>query len=84
MIEIGVRNPAIMCKGETAESGGEMDVDIAFKVSAESMYCEINSRDEFFLQRQLFDNACGNRREFIHEVAVDPEEVPKDIRHGEG
>jgi hypothetical protein len=84
VIEIGVRDPAVMCKGETAEGAGEMDVEIAFKVSAESMDCEINSRYKSFLQRQLFNDACGDSRGFIHEVAVDPEEIPKDIRHGEG
>lgn len=83
MIEIGVRNPVIMRKGETTESAGEMDVKIAFKVSAESVYGEINSRDESFLQRQLFNNACGEGRGFIHEVAVDPEEIPKGAGHGE-
>lgn len=61
-----------------------MNVEIAFKVSAKSMNCEINSRDELFLQRQLLNNASGNRRDFIHEVTVDPEEIPKDIWHGEG
>ncbi len=50
MIKISVRDPAVMIKGETAESAGEMDVKIAFKVPAESMYCEVNSGDESFLQ----------------------------------
>ena len=84
MIEISVGDPAVMCKGEAAESAGEMDVEIAFKVSAKSMNCEINSRCKSFLQRQLFNDACGNSRGNIHEVAVDPEEIPKDIRHGKG
>lgn len=83
MIEIGIRNPAVIGKGEPSDSGGEMNVEITFKVSAKSMNCEINSRDELFLQRQLLNNACGNSRDFIHEVAVDPEEIPKNVGHGE-
>ena len=84
MKEIGIRNPAVMDKGEPADSRGERNMEITFKVSAKSMYSEINSRDELFLQRQLFNNACGNSRDFIHEVAVDPEEIPKDAGQGEG
>ncbi len=49
MIEIGIRNPAGMVKGEAACRRGEVDVESAFKVSAKSMNCEINSRDELFL-----------------------------------
>ena len=51
MIEIGIRNPAVMCKGDASDSRGEMNVEITFKVSAKSMYCEINPWDESFLQR---------------------------------
>lgn len=83
MIEIGIRNPAVMSKGETSDGGGEMNVEITFKVSAKSMYSEVHSRDELFLQRQLLNNAGGNSRDFIHEVAVDPEEIPKNVGHGE-
>ena len=58
-------------------------MEIAFKVSAESVYGEINSGDESFLQRQLFNDACGDSRGFIHKVAVNPEEIPKGTGHSE-
>ena len=55
---------------------------VSFKVSSEGVDGQIYSRAESFLCGLFLDDVRGQRRDLIHEVTIDPEEIPKSARHG--
>ena len=82
MVEVNTFNPRIMRKRESAYSSGKMDMDISFKVSAKSMYGEINTGNKSFSFSQFFNNISGYKRYFVHQITVNPKEVPECRGHG--
>ena len=58
-------------------------MQIAFKISAKSMYCQINSWNEALLFGLCLDAIGSDRCDFIDEVSIVPKNVPKHIGHGE-
>lgn len=73
MVNVFSFHPGVMREREASDGGGEMDMEISFKVPAKGMDSEIDARDQSLLICQLFDNACSDRRGFVHEMTVDPE-----------
>ena len=73
-----------MVERQPAYGGGKVDMQIAFKVSAESVYCQVNPGNETLLCGLCFDNFSGDRSDFIDEMSIVPKNVPEHIRHGEG
>ena len=58
-------------------------MQIAFKVSAKGMYGQVNPRNEALLCGLCFDDVSGDGSDFIDEMSIAPENVPKHIGHGE-
>ena len=73
MVNVFSFHPGVMRQREASDGGGEMDMEISFKVPAKGMDSEINAWDKSLLLCQLFDNARSYRRGFVHEMTVDPE-----------
>jgi len=84
VVKIGVRDPSAVIQGKSADGGRQMDVEIAFKISAESVDGQIDAGQEVMLRGQLFDDVGGERRNRVEEVAIDPEEGLEVGRHGPG
>lgn len=45
---------------------------------------EINTWDKPLVSGQGFDNISSDRRDFVHKIAIDPEEIPKKRGHSKG
>lgn len=74
MMEISTFDPGIIIKSQTAGSGGKMNMKVAFEIAAESMVGKEDSGDEVILGGELFNDACGEGRDFVKEMAIEPEE----------
>ena len=74
MMEISFAPPSLIIQGQTAGGGGEMDVEIAFEIAAESVVGKIDTRDEVILGGELFNDVGGKGNDFIKEMAIEPEE----------
>lgn len=82
VMEIGLGNPFFVGGGEASYGCGEVDVDIAFEVSAERMNSEKHARNETHLAGEFFDNSGSDGWDFVHKMAVHPEEIPESRWHG--
>ncbi len=82
MIEIDIRLPGFIVKRQTADGGGEVDMEVAFEVASESVSGRIDARDVMFLSGDVFNDVGRNRGKFVEKMAVDPEERLELFRHG--
>lgn len=76
-MEVTMLDPGVISKRETAYGSGEMEMEIPFQISAKSMDSQINARDEAALFSEFYDNGCGDKRNFVHEVAINPDDIPQ-------
>ena len=72
-----------MVERQPAYSRGEVNMQIAFKVSAKGMYGQVNPGNEALLFGLSLDDIRGDGSDFIDEMSIAPENVPKHIGHGE-
>ena len=72
-----------MVEGQPRCGGGEVNMQVAFEVSAKSMYYQIDSRNKSLFFRLCFNDAGSDRSDFIDERSIVPENVPEYIGHGE-
>lgn len=84
MIEVSLPDPLRMAGGKTACCGGEMDMDISFKVSAKGMDGKKDTRKKPLFERPIFNDGCRDEGNKVHEVAVKPEKDPEFLWHGKG
>lgn len=82
-MEISVWFPELAIESQPAGGGGKMDMEIAFKITAESVDSGIDAGDEMFLSGDVFNNLGQDKRNFIEKPAVEPEERLKLSRQGE-
>jgi len=74
MMEISVTPPSLIIQCQTAGGGGKMNMEIAFEIAAESVIGKIDARDEVILGGELFNDVGGKGKDFIKEMAIEPEE----------
>lgn len=84
MVEVNTSDPGIISKRESANSGGEVDMDIFFKVSAKGVDGKEDTWKKTFSFSPLFNDVCSNKGNKVHKVTVEPEEVPEFGGHGKG
>jgi len=84
MMEISAFNPGVIIKSQTAGSGGKMNMEVAFKIAAESARGKEDAGDEVILGGELFNDAGGDRRDFVKEMTIEPEEGLKFKRQSPG
>lgn len=84
MMEISAFNPGIMIKSQAAGSGGKVNMEVAFEIAAESVGGKEDTGNEVILGGELFNDAGGDRRDFIEEMAIEPEEGLKFKRQSPG
>lgn len=73
-MEIGLANPALIIRRQTAGGGGKMNMEIAFEITTESVDGKVDAGDEVFFCGELFNDAGGEGRDFIEEMTINPEE----------
>lgn len=83
MMKISLADPGLIIQGQTAGSGGKMDMEIAFEIAAESMDGGINTWNEIVLSGEVINDFAGYRSQFVEKVAVEPEERLKMSWDGE-
>lgn len=84
MIKVRAPNPSIPSGRKTSCAGGEVNMDISFKVSAECMYGKKDAGKKPFLVCPIFNDVCGNKRDTVHKVSIQPEEGPEVFWHSKG
>ncbi len=73
-MEIGLANPALIIRRQTAGGGGKMNMEIAFEITTESVDGKVDAGEEVFFCGELFNDAGGEGRDFIEEMTINPEE----------
>ena len=74
MVEIGVGNPFLVIEGKAAGGGGEVEMDIAFEISPESVNGQEDTGQEVMLSGKPFDDVGGEWRKGVKEMAIRPKE----------
>lgn len=82
VIEVSTFDPGIISKRKTTYSSRQMDMNITFQVSTEGMDSQIDTGYKSLIVGQILDNISCYKRDFVHKVAIDPEEVPESSWHG--
>lgn len=83
-MEVSTGNPFFVGGGNATYGCGEVDMDIAFEVSAECMNGKKYAWEETHLAGEFFDDVGSDDRDFVHKVTIHPEEIPERRWHGEG
>lgn len=83
VMKISVANPAFMICCQSTGGGGEMDMEITFKIAPERMNGGIDARDKMFLGGEFVDNPSRDGGQFVEKMTIMPEERLKLCRHGE-
>ena len=84
MIEVSFPDPLGMAGGKSTSSGGEMDMDISFQVSAKGVDGKKDTGEKTLFVSPIFNNGCSDEGDKVHEVAVKPEKDPEFCWHGKG
>lgn len=68
--------------GKASCSCREMNVDIAFEVTAKGMNGNEDGRGDFFGVSDGLNGSSGNKADFVEQRAIEPEEIPEFSWHG--
>ena len=81
---VGVLDPSIMGWGKSSRSGGQVDGEGSFEISAEGMYGQVNAGNEAVFFGERFYDMSGQRGDGVAEMSIGPKESPQDRWHRKG